>query len=244
MNALASHAERTDQGWLVSGEKTLISGAMRADYFLTAVKTRNGDQQGISLLLIDARSEGIQREPVPGLKWYNASLGSIRFNRTPVAETCLIGPEHRGFVQLLPQFNIERFSGVAATLGMARVCVSEAINFARHRQVFGKRLIDQQVIRHKLVDQIAALRVAYAYLDQCVEQFELGANVIADLALLKVQATTTLERCARESMHVMGGTVYRDRCPLERIFRESRTFAIGGGTEEVLRDLVARQLKF
>ncbi len=186
----------------------------------------------------------MQREPVNGLRWYNASLGTIRFNRTPVSKAYLIGPEHRGFMQLLPQFNIERFSGVAATLGMARVCVAEAIAFARQRQVFGKRLIDQQVIRHKLVDLIRAIRTGYAYLDQCVEQFELGANVVADLALLKVQATTTLEHCARESMQVLGGTVYRDHCPVERIFRESRTFAIGGGTEEVLRDLVARQLKF
>jgi acyl-CoA dehydrogenase len=118
VNAITTRAEPTGDGWLLSGEKTLISGAMRADYILTAARTASGDQQGISLLLVDAHSEGVQREPVNGLRWYNASLGTIRFNRTRVRSAYLIGPEHRGFMQLLPQFNIERFSGVAATLGM------------------------------------------------------------------------------------------------------------------------------
>ena len=244
VNALTTRAEKTADGYVVSGSKTLISGALRADYILTAVKTSDDSGSGISLLLIDTRLDGIRREPVAGLKWYNASIGTIVFDRTPVPAGFLIGAEHQGFFQLLPQFNIERFSGVAATLGMGRVCVAEAIAFARQREVFGKRLIEHQAVRHKLVDLVRALRVGYAYLDQCVARFERNENVIADLGMLKVQATTTLEHCAREALHVLGGTAYQGEARLERIYRESRIFAIGGGTEEVLRDLVARQLKF
>lgn len=241
---MTTRAEKVDGGWQVSGEKTLISGAMRADYILAAVRTGGDGMKGISLLLIDAHAAGISREPVPGLRWYNASIGTIRFDRTPVPEHCLIGEENRGFASLVQQFNIERFSGIAATLGMSRICLAQAIAFAREREVFGQRLIDHQAIRHKLVDQVRALRVAYAYLDQCVERFERGDNIVADLGLLKVQATTTLEKCARECLHVLGGTAYQGNATLERILRESRIFAIGGGTEEVLRDLVARQLQF
>jgi len=179
-----------------------------------------------------------------GLKWYNASIGTVRFEATPVPEDCLIGAENRGFQNLTRQFNIERFSGVAAALAMGRVCVAEALAFAQQREVFGKRLIDHQVMRHKLTDLVRSLRVAYAYLDQCVWRFERGEEMIADLCMLKIQASTTLEYCAREALHVLGGTAYQGSASIERIFRESRIFAVGGGTEEVLRDLAARQLKF
>jgi len=241
---MTTAAKRTEGGWRVTGEKTLISGAMRADYVLTAVRTGDEGMAGISLLVIDTSSPGVTREPVEGLQWYNASLGTIRFDQTPVPADCLIGTENRGFHDLVGQFNIERFSGIAAALCLGRVCVAEALAFARQRKVFGQRLIDHQAIRHKLVDLIRLLHAAYAYLDQCVERFERGENPIAELCMLKVQATTTLEHCARESLHILGGTAYQGSARLERILRESRIFAVGGGTEEVLRDQVARILKF
>lgn len=244
VSRLETRADKTPEGWLVSGEKTLVSGLMRADYVLTAVRTGGPGMGGLSLLLIDLGSPGIEREPVAGLQWYNASLGTIRFDATPVAQDCLIGTENRGFRDLARQFNIERFSGVAAALAMGRVCVSEALAFAQQREVFGKNLIDHQVMRHKLVDLVRSLRVAYAYLDQCVWRFENGEEMIADLSMLKIQASQTLEHCAREALHVLGGTAYQGTANLERIFRESRIFAVGGGTEEVLSDLASRQLKF
>lgn len=237
---MLSRAHADGSGWRVNGVKTLISGVMRADYILTAVRT--SEEKGISLLLIDAAQPGITRQSVSGLNWYNASIGTVRFENTPVARDCLIGSEHRGLAELVQQFNIERFSGVAAALAMARVCVADALAFAAERQVFGKRLADHQAMRHKLVDLVRALRVAYAYLDHCVARYEQGDNIVADLALLKIQATTTLESCAREALHVLGGTAYQGTAKPERIYRESRIFAVGGGTEEVLRDLAARQL--
>lgn len=244
VSRLETRAEKDGDNWLVSGEKTLVSGLMRADFVLTAVRTGGPGMGGLSLLLIDTRLGGIQREPVEGLQWYNASIGNIRFDATPVPGDCLIGIENRGFQALARQFNIERFSGVAAALAMGRVCVAEALAFAQQREVFGKRLIDHQAMRHKLVDLVRSLRVAYAYLDQCVWRFESGEEMIADLSMLKIHASTTLEYCAREALHVLGGTAYQGSAKLERIFRESRIFAVGGGTEEVLRDLAGRQLKF
>jgi len=244
VSRIETRAEKVGQDWLVSGEKALISGLMRADYVLTAVRTGGPGIGGLSLLLIDTALPGIQREPLEGLKWYNASMGSIRFEATRVPGDCLIGAENRAFQALARQFNIERFSGVAAALAMGRVCVAEALAFAQQREAFGKRLIEHQAMRHKLVDLVRALRVAYAYLDQCVWRFERGEEMIADLSMLKIQASTTLEYCAREALHVLGGTAYSGSARLERIFRESRIFAVGGGTEEVLRDLAGRQMNF
>jgi Acyl-CoA dehydrogenases len=154
----------------------------------------------------------------------------------------LIGPENKGFAGLAKQFNIERLSGIAATLAMSRTALAEAIAWAQQREAFGKKLVEHQALRHKLVDAVRSVRIAYAYLDQCIWRLQQGDSAVADIAMLKVQATRTLERVAREAMHVLGQHGYDGTNRVERIYREARIFAIGGGTEEILNDLAARQL--
>ena len=127
---------------------------------------------------------------------------------------------------------------------MSRTAVAEAIAWAQQREAFGKRLVEHQALRHKLVDLVRAIHAAYAYLDQCIWRLQRGDAAVADIAMLKVQATRTLERCARDAMHVLGGQAYAGTTRVERIYREARIFAIGGGTEEILDDLAARQLGF
>lgn len=244
VSRLATTAELEGDGYRVNGGKTLISGATRADYLLTVVRTGGEGIGGLSLLLIDALSAGVSMEPVPGLGWYSASNGSIRFDDVMVPQDRLIGSEGQAFRCLTDQFNTERFSGVAATLAMSRVATADAIAWAQERQTFNKRLIDHQSIRHKLVAMVRAIRSCYGYLDQCVWQFENGRVPVADLCMLKVQATSVLEHCARDAMHILGGEAYRGNSRIERIHREARIFTLGGGTEEVLSDLAARQLGF
>jgi acyl-CoA dehydrogenase len=242
--ALQTRAERRDGHWLVNGLKTLISGALRADYVLTAVRTGGPGASGISLLLIDAASPGVSMQPVTGLTWYSASNGSIEFRDVQVPLDRLIGPENRGFSGLARQFNVERLSGIAAALAMSRTAVAEAIAWSQERQAFGKRLVEHQAVRHKLVDRVCEIRAAYAYLDQCIWRLQQGETIVADIAMLKFMATRTLERCARDSMHLLGSRAYTGASRIERIHREARIFALGGGTEEVLSDLAARQLGF
>lgn len=237
-------AERRGDVFVVNGGKTLISGATRADFMLTAVRTGGAGSGGLSLLLIEADRPGVSTASVPGLNWYNRNNGSITFDNVEVPVANLIGVENRGFAGLANQFNIERFSGISATLAMARTAIAEAIAWGRERETFGQRVIDHQVIRHKIVDMIQRVTAAYAYMDMVVWRFERGDAPIADLAMLKIQATTTLEYCARECLQVLGGRAYTGQNRVERIYRESRTFVIGGGAEEVLRDLAGRQMGF
>lgn len=244
VSAFTTTAERKGDVFVVNGGKTLISGAMKADYLLTAVRTGGPGMGGLSMLLIETDRAGVSRGPVPGLEWYNRNNGWLKFDNVEVPVTNLIGVENRGFAGLAGQFNIERFSGISATLAMARTCIAEAIAFARERQTFGKRLIDHQSMRHKIVEMIQRLKAAYAFLDILVWRFQRGETPVADLALLKVQATTTLEHCARESLQVLGGRAYTGDNRVERIYREARIFVIGGGSEEILRDLAAKQMGF
>ena len=244
VSAFTTTAERKGDVFVVNGGKTLISGALKADFLLTAVRTGGPGMGGLSMLLIETDRPGVTRGPVPGLQWYNRNNGWLQFDNVEVPVSNLIGVENRGFAGLAGQFNIERFSGISATLAMARTCIAEAIAFARERQTFGKRLIDHQSMRHKIVEMIQRLKAAYAFLDILVWRFSRGETPVADLALLKVQATTTLEHCARESLQVLGGRAYTGDNRVERIYREARIFVIGGGSEEILRDLAAKQMGF
>lgn len=244
VGAFETTAVRRGDRFIVNGSKTLISGALRADFLLTAVRTGGAGSGGLSLLVIETDRLGVTRAPVPGLGWYNRNNGTLGFRDVEVPLGNLVGAENRGFASLAGQFNVERFSGIAATLALARTAIAEAIGWARTRRAFGQRLIDHQVLRHKLVELIQRLNACYGWLDVLVWRFGRGDAAVADLAMLKVQATTTLEHCARESLHVLGGRAYDGTTRLERIYREARIFAIGGGTEEVLRDLVGRQLGF
>lgn len=237
-------AERRGEVFVVNGAKTLISGATRADYLLTAVRTGGAGSGGLSLLLIEADRPGVSTASIAGLHWYNRNNGSIRFENVEVPVDHLIGVENKGFAGLAHQFNIERFSGIAATLAMARVAMAEAIAFARQRQTFGKRVIDHQVIRHKIVAMIQQVDMTYAYLDTVVWRFEQGETPVAELSMLKVAANKALQHCAQECMQILGGSAYTGDSPVERIYREARSFAVAGGAEEVLFDLAGRQLGF
>ncbi|MDP9090866.1 MAG: acyl-CoA dehydrogenase family protein [Pseudomonadota bacterium] len=242
VGAIQTTAKKHSDHYLVNGSKTLISGATRADFLLTAVRTGGPGVGGLSLLLIDAHSHGVSSAPVKGLTWYSRSNGSLAFDNVRVPISNLIGSENHGFAALADQFNIERFSGIAATLAMARKALAESIAFARKRQTFGQRLIDHQAIRHKIVGMFQQVNCCYAYLDVLVWRFQQAETAVADLAMLKVLATNTLEHCARESLQVLGGSAYTADNRVERIYREARIFAIGGGPAEILMDLAGRQL--
>jgi acyl-CoA dehydrogenase len=244
VSGMVTSAKLDGDNYLVNGGKTLVSGAVRADWILTVARTGGEGAKGLSLLLIDAASEGVSVAAVPGLSWYSASNGTISFDSVQVPAVNRIGDEGRAFSYLTEQFNIERFSGVAATLAMARTATADAIAWAQDRHTFGKRLIDHQSIRHKLVAMVREIRAAYGYLDQCVYRFEDNELPIADLCMLKFHATGVLERVSRDAMHILGGQAYQGNHRIERIQRESRIFALGGGTEEILSDLAARQLGF
>ncbi len=114
VGAIRTAARRDGDGYRVKGTKTLVSGGLRADYVLTAVRTGGPGIGGLSLLLVDTAAEGVSRSGVPGLAWYCASNATIEFDDAFVPRSRLIGPEDKGFIALLPQFNLERFSGIAA----------------------------------------------------------------------------------------------------------------------------------
>jgi acyl-CoA dehydrogenase len=130
----------------------------------------------------------------------------------------------------------------AQAIAFARVCAEDAAAWAMQRETFGKPLVKHQVIRHKLAEMARWIHASSALLDNCAWRVKQGETPVAELSLLKVQATRTMEFCAREAMQILGGAGFIRGCRVERIYREVRVMAIGGGSEEIMLDLAARQM--
>jgi acyl-CoA dehydrogenase len=239
---LKTRARRDGDHYVVDGSKMFITGGMRADYFTTAVRTGGEGLGGISLLLIEADRARLTRTNLKKQGWWASDTAAVYFDTVRVPAENLIGGENQGFLGIMNNFNGERLGMAAGACASARVCLEEAVAWAQSRETFGKRLADHQVIRHKIAEMLRQINATTAYLEMCAWRVTRGERPAADLAMLKVQATLTLEFCAREAMQILGGAGYMRGSRVERIYREVRVNAIGGGSEEILRDLTARQL--
>ncbi len=239
---LSTTAVRDGDHYIVNGSKTYITGGMRADWVSTAVRTGEGGAKGVSMLLIPTDAEGFTRTPLDRKQgWWASDTATLYFDNVRVPVENLIGEENKGFLVIMTNFNGERMGMACGMEAMARVCLEEAVEWARERKTFGKRLADHQVIRHKIAQMKQKLNATQAYIRMCFESIEAGNPNPGDIAMLKVQASETMEFCARESMQILGGIGYMRGNRVERIYREVRVNAIGGGSEEIMRGLASRQ---
>eukprot|EP01084_Bolivina_argentea_P196061 336179_1 len=254
--------------FIVNGEKFFISNGNKSNYYTTAVRY-NGK---IIAMLIDrdfvrgANNNANGQILTSRLKtqgWKASDTAYITFKDVRVHKQNIIGSVEVGWKVFMTNFNNERYGMAIGANGLSRTCLNDAILYAKERKTFGKYLIKHQVIRHKLVEMIRKIESTHYMIERCAYLLENGKmnkqkmidsgeyyNYMKYLSALcsitKVQSTKSLEFCAREAMQIFGGRGYlrsgRGR-RVERIYREVRVYAIGGGSEEILIDLAARQAK-
>ncbi|WBX84892.1 acyl-CoA dehydrogenase family protein [Sphingosinicella microcystinivorans] len=239
---IRTRAERVGSRYVVNGGKMFITSGMRADYVTVAVRTGGEGMGGLSLMLIEADMPGFTRTPLEKMGWHCSDTAALYFENVEVPPENLIGPENAGFMGIMRNFNSERLGMAHGACAYARVCLEEAAAWARERETFGKSLVGHQSIRIKLADMARQVSATQAWVDQCAWQVRAGKTRPADFAMLKVQATRMLEAVARDAAQVLGGASYLKGSKVERIYREVRVNAIGGGSEEILLDLAGRQL--
>ena len=246
--ALRTSAVRDGAHYVVNGEKTFITSGMRADFITTAVRTDPAAKgaAGISLLLIDGDTPGLERTELRKMGWWASDTATLRFSDCRVPAANLVGEENAGFKAIMLNFNSERLAMAVMAVRYAQICLDEAANWARERHTFGAPLAERQVIRHKLVDM--AMRIDYARtltyeLADCVQQ-QRGPlpELVARLSMLKVVTTQTMQFCADQAVQILGGMGFMRGTRAERIYREVKVMMIGGGSEEIMKDLAARQL--
>lgn len=240
---ISTSARREGDFYIVNGSKTFISGGMRADWISAAVRTGDAGIGGISLLLIPMDLAGVSRTKLDRKQgWWCSDTATIYFDNVKVPAENIIGEESQGFLPIVHNFNKERLGIISLSLAAAKVCMEEAAEWAVERKTFGKPLSKHQVIRHKFAEMLKRINATQAYMDMCAWQMENNCIKIEDISMAKVQATETMEFCARESMQILGGISYMRGSKTERLYREVRVMAIGGGSEEIMRDLSSRQL--
>ena len=242
MANLRTRARRDGDHYVVNGEKTFITSGMRADYITTAVRTGGEGPGGVSLLLIEGDTPGLSRTPLKKMGWWASDTATLHFDDCRVPAENLIGEEGQGFKIIMQNFNSERLTMAAGCTASARVCLDEAIDYAKERKTFGKPIAQHQVIRHKLVDMAQKVAASQAMLEMLAWRLGHGESPVAEICMLKNQATQTMAFCASEAVQIFGGAGFMRGVKVERIYREVKVNAIGGGTEEIMKDLASRQM--
>ncbi len=246
--ALRTTARRDGSDYVVDGEKVFITSGMRADFITVAVRTGEAGSKGaggISMLLVPGNAPGLSRTRLDKMGWWCSDTAHLRFDAVRVPASHLLGEEGGGFKIIMGNFNGERLAMSAAALGFAQACYDEALDWARQRKAFGSTLVDKQVIRHKLVDMQMRIASTQAWVDAVANRAdagEQGADWVAHVCMLKNHATQTMQFCADQAVQILGGMGFMRGTKSERIYREVKVMMIGGGAEEIMKDLAARQL--
>ena len=242
---LKTSARREGHEYVVDGEKTFITSGVRADYYTVAVRTGGPGAAGVSLLLIERERSGFSRYPLKKMGWWCSDTATLRFDACRVPAANLIGEENAGFRIIMRNFNAERLGMSAAAVGYAQACVDDALAWAQERRTFGRRLVEHQAIAHKLVEMQTRLHAARALVYDTawkLTQAPREPRWIAQLAMTKNFATRAMGFCADEAVQTLGGAGFIRGTRAERIYREVKVMQIGGGAEEIMKDLAARQL--
>jgi acyl-CoA dehydrogenase len=239
---LRTTARRDGDFYVVNGEKTFITSGMRADYITTAVRTGGAGPGGVSLLVIEGDTPGLSRTALKKMGWWASDTATLHFDDCRVPAGNLLGEEGSGFKIIMHNFNGERLTMAAGCIAAARVCVDDAIEYAKQRHTFGKPLSQHQVIRHKLVDMAQRVAASQAMLEMLAWRLGEGENPVAEICMMKNQATQTMAFCASEAVQIFGGAGFMRGVKVERIYREVKVNAIGGGAEEIMKDLASRQM--
>lgn len=248
--ALTTKAIRDGDDYLVSGEKIFITSGIRADYYSVAVRTDPTAKgaNGVSMLLIDGDTPGISKTALKKMGWWSSDTAQLHFDQCRVPASNLIGPENFGFMVIMQNFNMERFFLAASSYGFAKVCYEDTLDWAQQRKTFGKRLVDHQVVRHKLIEMATQLHATRALLEDTAwrlnQPSQQGNDLVAQICMLKNLATRTMQMCADHAVQTLGGMGYMRGTRVERIYREVKVNMIGGGAEEVMKELASRQLGY
>jgi acyl-CoA dehydrogenase len=253
VSALKTTARLEGNEYVVDGEKVFITSGTRADWLTVAVRTdlKNRGPMGISMLMVPGDAPGVSRSPLKKMGWLCSDTAHIRFDGVRVPASNLVGEEGAGFKIILTNFNGERLAMSAMALGFAECCYDEALAWARQRKTFGTALVDHQVIRHKLMDMKMRIESTRAWLNAVTARADAGdrgdksakgAEWVAQVCLLKNHATQTMQFCADQGVQILGGMGFMRGTACERIYREVKVMMIGGGAEEIMKELASRQL--
>ncbi|WP_323161660.1 acyl-CoA dehydrogenase family protein [Pseudomonas fluorescens] len=240
---LQTRAVRDGDHYRVSGSKTFITSGVRADFYTVAVRTGAPGFGGISLLLIEKGTPGFTvGRQLKKMGWWASDTAELFFDdcRVPVAN--LIGAENMGFACIMGNFQSERLALALMANMTAQLALEESLKWAKEREAFGKPIGKFQVIKHRLAEMATALEVSREFTYRQAAKMAAGQSVIKEISMAKNFATDTSDRITTEAVQILGGLGYMRESLVERLYRDNRILSIGGGTREVMNEIISKQM--
>lgn len=236
-----TRAVRDGDAYVVTGQKTFITSGTRADFVTTAVRTGGPGHAGLSLLVIERGTPGFTvSKRLSKMGWWASDTAELTFDGCRVPASNLVGEENQGFFAILQNFATERLMLAGNCVAIALLAYREAVAYAKERAAFGKPLTGFQVTRHKLADMVARIAAARALLSEALVRHARGEDVIGLAAMTKNVATDMCSFVVDQAVQIHGGFGYMREQVVERLYRDARLYPIGGGTREIMNEIIAR----
>ncbi len=237
-------AKRVDGGYVVNGSKTFITNGVRADFVVTAVKTtQEGGHSGLSFLLVEKGMEGFSvSQKLEKMGWHASDTGELAFQDVFVPDENLLGEENKGFYLIMANFQWERLLMSLGAVGSMQQVLTKTIAYAQEREAFGRPIGGFQAIRHKLAEMAVKLETGRAMTYHALRLFHAGHDAIREVTMAKLATQRAAFEVADDALQIHGGAGYMKEYEIERAARDTRLGPIGGGTDEIMKEILAKQI--
>ena len=240
-----TRARREGDEYVISGAKTFITSGVRADFLTALVRTGGEGHGGLSFIVIEMDRAGVSvSRSLKKTGWWASDTGELAFDEVRVPASNLVGPEGSAFVTLMRNFQTERLALAAYGAVTAEIALEEAKKYAKERQAFGRSLSGFQVTRHKLVDMATKVMAAKTAVYQVAARMAAGETCLAEVSMAKNLAAETAVEVTYDAVQIHGGMGYMRETLVERLSRDARVLPIGGGTQEIMKEIAAKALGF
>jgi acyl-CoA dehydrogenase len=235
-------AREVDGGWVVNGSKTYITNGVRADFIVTAVKTtQDGGHGGISFLIVD-RGPGVESSKLDKMGWHASDTGLIAFDDVFVPEENLLGELHRGFKLIMANFQWERLLMALGSVGAMQFAFERTLDFAKERTAFGRPIGNFQVTRHKFAEMATTIEAGRAITYNALRLFVNGVDAVQEVTMAKLATQRACFDLMDECLQIHGGAGYMAEYDFERAARDARLGPIGGGTDEIMKEILGKTM--
>ena len=242
--AISTRAEPIDGGYLVNGSKTFITNGVRADFLVCACRTtEEGGHAGISFLVLESEMPGYSvTNKLEKMGWHSSDTGEIAFEDVEVPASHLLGEENEGFRLIMANFAWERLLMAIGAVGAMDRLISQAIEYAGEREAFGRPIASFQATRHKIATMATEAAASRTLTYDTLRRFVEGEDVTREVSMAKLLTQRTLVEIADETVQIFGGWGYMREYGVERALRDARLGPIGGGTDEIMKEIIAKTM--
>ncbi|WP_297805079.1 acyl-CoA dehydrogenase family protein [uncultured Polaribacter sp.] len=240
---MRSTAVKKGDKYILNGSKTFITNGVYSDYLIVAAKTDSSEKyKGISLFIVDREAKGVSATKLNKLGWKASDTGEIAFDNVEISETNLLGEEGKGFPYIMQHFALERLIMGVNAHARAEFAMDYAVNYMNERTAFGKSLDQFQALRHKIAEMASRIDMCKEYNYSITKRLNDGHYVVKEASMSKLLSTKMADEVIYEALQMLGGYGYMEEYPMARLLRDSRLGPIGGGTSEILKEIIAKMV--